>query len=217
MPLVQQDTKAAPGAQVGLWPIQETEAELRAGLPLTAQDEQMLARIRVPSRRLQYLATRRALRELLALAPEVEIHRATCGKPVLNPNTHEVSFTNTPDMIGVTADPQRPVAIDLERLDRRRNPRIRHLFMNPEEIAYYEAAPCPERLLLFWCGKECLSKLYSEEHCELSFRQELAITPPEGPLAHEGRLTATLHHRTPTPQAHTLYYRFTERFLLMHT
>jgi len=170
MPIVYEQT-AAPG--IALWHIQEPPEVLQRGLELSMPAAGELARIRHASRRQQWLAARQALAHL---QPDVlpMLTREACGRPFVEASPRHVSLSHTKGGAAAALS-DRPIAIDIEDLRRERHPNLPRMFMNADELAWYQAAPSLRKLLLIWTAKECLYKLHSRHHSEISFRRELAV------------------------------------------
>lgn len=189
---------AAEPAQWLVWRLEETLPQLLDLLPLDPAMYTGLKRVHHPDKQRQYIAARLALRTLLDLPTTVAILRQPSGAPRLSSVSHHVSLTHTHGYVAAMAHPSRPVGLDLETRHRPRNPETRHLFMNKQELAEYEARPDILRFLLVWSAKEALYKLYNDSsRGVLSFKEHLHIPlppnalPPRGVLPTEVSLNGT--------------------------
>jgi 4'-phosphopantetheinyl transferase len=154
--------------------ITEDEPTLQAGLLLTLSEQEDLAAITHPSQRIEWLACRVAIRQLVE-AKGVEyrgLHKDAYGKPHLIDLPWYVSLSHTNGWAAAVLHRSRPVGIDIEPIReqfRRVVPRV----LSESELAH--AAGDPNRLAVYWCAKEALYKLYGKR--QLTFREHLLIEP----------------------------------------
>ena len=152
---------------VAVWQITETEDCLFNSLQLLPKDKAALSSIKLPKVRLQKLACRAALAELLG-SNEIGITYTETGQPQLK--EHHISFSHTENMVAV-ALAKIPVGIDIEKL----SPRILPLyprFMSPQEIATCDTNNLKD-LYYFWCAKEAMYKWFAEKN--LDFIEDLHV------------------------------------------
>ena len=159
---------------VVLRPITEDEPMLRAGLVLTPSEQDDLGTIRHPAQRIEWLACRVAVRQLverqgLAYAG---LQKDDYGKPHLIGRLGQVSLSHTGGWAAAVWHRSRPVGIDVEPVReqfRRVVPRV----LSADEIAH--ANGDPGRLATYWCAKEALYKVYGKRN--LTFREHLYVEP----------------------------------------
>jgi 4'-phosphopantetheinyl transferase len=157
-----------------LQPITEDEPTLRASLLLTTPEQEDLAGISHPAQRVEWLACRVAIRQLIEAQGLVYagLHKDEFGKPHLIGTPWHVSLSHTGGWAAAVLHRTRPVGIDIEPIRdqfRRVVPRV----LSEDEIAH--AAGEPGRLAVYWCAKEALYKLYGKR--QLTFRDHLFIEP----------------------------------------
>lgn len=157
-----------------LWPIAEEETTLRAGLVLTMPEQEDLASISHPMQRVEWLACRVAIRQLVEEQGLTYrgLYKDEFGKPHLIGAPWHISLSHTNGWAAAVLHRTRPVGIDIEPIRdqfRRVVPRV----LSEEEIAH--AAGEPARLAVYWCAKEALYKLYGKR--QLSFREHLHVEP----------------------------------------
>ncbi len=191
----------------GVWKIEETEEELLA--MLERKEDYLLFResISSASRRLERLASRALLRELLGREEEVAYRFS--GAPYLprSPRCH-ISVSHTRGFVAVVLD-KRPVGVDIEyRSDRVL--KIRSRFMGLDEERHIDPAHEVEHLLLHWCAKETLFKLLSLE--EVDFQEHLHVDA--FPYAEEGTFFAW-ESKTSRRRMYELAYRVTPTYVLV--
>ncbi|MFD2937949.1 4'-phosphopantetheinyl transferase family protein [Spirosoma flavum] len=157
-----------------LRPITEDEPTLRARALLTLSEEEDLASISHPSQRIEWLACRVALRQLIEAQgmPYRGSQKDEYGKPHLIDSPWHISLSHTSGWAAVVLHRLQPVGIDIEPIReqfRRVVPRV----LSESEIVH--AAGNPNRLAVYWCAKEALYKLYGKR--QLTFREHLYIEP----------------------------------------
>ncbi|MBD2754539.1 4'-phosphopantetheinyl transferase family protein [Spirosoma validum] len=159
---------------VSLRAITEDEPTLRHALSLTISEQEDLATITHPAQRIEWLACRIAIRQLVEAEGMVYsgLQKDEFGKPHLINSPWHVSLSHTIGWAAAVLHRSRPVGIDIEPIRdqfRRVVPRV----LSDSEIAH--AAGDPNRLAVYWCAKEALYKLYGKR--QLTFREHLHIEP----------------------------------------
>ena len=147
---------------------------LQNGLLLTAPELEELAAIRHPTQRVEWLACRAAVCELVEAQglTYAGLHKDEFGKPYLIGAPWHISLSHTGGWAAVVLHRSRPVGIDIEPIRdqfRRVVPRV----LSENELVH--AAGDPGRLAVYWCAKEALYKLYGRR--QLTFREHLYIEP----------------------------------------
>jgi len=159
--------QVAQNVSIAVWQIEEQEAFFLDLLRLHPDDKETLSSIKLPIVRLQKLACRAALAELLG-NNKIEISYLETGQPQLK--DHHISFSHTKKTVAV-ALANIPVGIDIEEL----NPRILRLylrFMSKKEIADCNINNLQE-LYYYWCAKEAMFKWYATKN--LDFIEDLHV------------------------------------------
>lgn len=157
-----------------LHPITEDESTLRANLPLTIPEQADLAGISHSAQRVEWLACRAAIRQLVEEQGIVYtgLYKDEFGKPHLLNSSWHISLSHTGGWAAAVLHRTRPVGIDIEPIRdqfRRVVPRV----LSESEIAHAEGKP--SRLAVYWCAKEALYKLYGKR--QLTFREHLHVEP----------------------------------------
>lgn len=176
-----------------LWAITESEEQLN---PLvSAQDRASARRFRSPARRIEHLAWRAALRQIVG-DTEVCYNDAgapyIAGAPCCDVGTSEsrgvfISAAHTRGVAAVIVS-DGPCAIDTESVARNVE-RTSARFISPAERAL-PASGDPEFPVMIWCAKEALYKFSGRR--ELDFLTDLEITavdPATGKMT--GRIAET--------------------------
>lgn len=154
--------------------ITENESTLQERLSLTISEQEDLAGISHPAQRIEWLACRVAIRQLVEAQgmPYGGLQKDEFGKPHLVDSPWHVSLSHTAGWAAAVLHRSRPVGIDIEPIRdqfRRVVPRV----LSESEIAH--AAGDPNRLAIYWCAKEALYKLYGKR--QLTFRDHLHVEP----------------------------------------
>lgn len=127
-------------------------------------------------RRLEYLCTRRLLKELLQ--QEVWVSHAEDGRPYLDGFPFQLSISHAANYVAVMLGKTLPVGVDVE-LKREKLFRIQYKFLTEEESSWVDSCPDKEdrlsALLLLWCAKEAVFKRYERPLPE--FSEEIAVKP----------------------------------------
>ena len=156
---------------IAVWQITETEGFFFDSLRLIPEDEMRINSIKLQKVRLQKLACRAALANLLG-TNEIAITYTEKGQPQLK-NFH-ISFSHTEKAVAV-ALAKIPIGIDIEEL----TPRILPLhprFMNQREIGNCNINNLKE-LYYFWCAKEAMYKWFALKN--LDFIEDLFVNKNE--------------------------------------
>jgi len=155
---------------IAVWQIEELEEFFLDSLRLLPEDELQIKSIKLQPVRLQKLACRAALAELLG-GNEIGITYTETGQPQMK--GHHISFSHTKTSVAV-ALADIPVGIDMEKL----SPRILPLyprFMSEAEIAACNVNNLKE-LYYHWCAKEAMYKWFARKN--LDFIEDLQINMP---------------------------------------
>jgi phosphopantetheinyl transferase len=162
-------TQIFPSISIGVWQIIETEDFFWNLLHLSVDDEAKITSIKLQQIRLQKLACRAVLAELLG-SPKIGITYLENGQPQLK--KHHISFAHTNNCVAVTLGAT-PTGIDIEEL----TPRILPLysrFMNSREIAECDVTNVNVKALYYyWCAKEAMYKWAATEN--LNFIEDLFV------------------------------------------
>lgn len=187
-----------------IWRIDESEAELEAQLTQPALYADKVASLKPGSRRrLEVLATRRALKELLGY--EAQVRYTPDGAPYLTEGPC-LSISHTDGYAAVATDTH-PVGIDIERRGKRVARVVSH-FLKPEEVALVTLQSDPDLAMhLAWSAKEVAYKLLGRAYYDL---QHLVTIQRFDSLRRTMTLVAqNLDHPL------TLHYDFTDEYVMV--
>lgn len=164
-----------PGVTLGLWQIDESVGAFFKKYPWTQKYQVDLER-QYPNdvRKLEFLATRVLLHDILLsegyskrkISDLGEISYDLNGKPLLK--GYQISISHTKGYAAVIISKEKRVGVDIEYLDNRVQ-RVASKFLRKDE-----KADDLDSLLIHWCGKETVYKLFSEE--KLRF-QDMRVAP----------------------------------------
>ena len=196
-------------AQMAVWQITESESELISRLTFCDAMDLQLKPITNPAKRLEWLASRLLIQELLQCPPALSY--SLNGKPYLNGSDVHLSLSHTSGFAAVVVSPQKPTGIDIEYP----SPRIAKLssrFVNAAEEAQFELCGRERGCALVWCAKETLYKILDRPG--VLFKEDMEIgglsSSPSGTLAstvtfQDQRLSLVLQYRT-TPDYYLVWY-----------
>ncbi|HEY9117506.1 MAG TPA: 4'-phosphopantetheinyl transferase superfamily protein, partial [Roseivirga sp.] len=156
----------------------ELISELGSGIT----DEEPLNSIKVDARRLESLAARCALKNLLEPLGDFEIYKDKFGKPHLKGESIGLSISHAKGFAAAAININGPVGIDIEH-EREQILKIAHKFIHSSERKW--ANENIKRLTQVWSAKEALYKLHGRT--QLLFAEQL-ITRNLDEAMGEGRI-----------------------------
>jgi 4'-phosphopantetheinyl transferase len=166
MPLMSVE-EVVKGVRLGLWNITESVDEfLLQGSSTSLYRQAIIDSYRAVGRRREALAVRSLIDVMVG--DDVGLLHEKSGKPYLS-NGMNISISHTKGCAAVVISRERVVAVDVECLDGRVT-NVAGKMLRPDENA-----DTLTELLLHWCAKETLYKLYSEEHLALKDMRVLSI------------------------------------------
>ena len=143
--------------QLGIWKMDETEEQLFEHHPFLKRfEDEVNTRFHNKTRRLEYLSIR-VLTAFLIEDTTYSISYTKDGKPLLSDGRH-ISISHTKEYAAVIVSTTSQVAVDIERKGRNLQ-RIRSHFMRKDEVANND-----DELLIHWCAKETMYKLFPDDH-----------------------------------------------------
>lgn len=154
-----------PDVYLGIWKIDETVEEFISGYAyLRNYSTEIDVNFKSLNRKREYLAIRVLLHEMLLndgyKGPHMQILHNNDGKPFIS--RYNISISHTKGYATLILSKTRKVAVDIEFTSERVK-KIASKFMRKDE-----KASCLEELLVHWCGKESVYKLFSEEKLQFS-------------------------------------------------
>ncbi|WP_422006616.1 4'-phosphopantetheinyl transferase family protein [Roseivirga pacifica] len=171
MPIIQEQP-ISPQVSICIWKIDETEEALLAFLELNETEFADFDRVKVASKRLEWLAARNALKQLLNPFGQFWLEKDQFGKPHLTDPSIGVSMSHANGFGAAAINHQGPIGIDIE-IERPQIQRISRKFLNENETW---AGTDTTKLTQVWGGKEALYKLHGRT--QLIFADQLVIEEP---------------------------------------
>jgi phosphopantetheinyl transferase len=153
---------------IGIWDITELEKDFCNRLSLTTEQKDYIQNIK-GFRRLQWLAGRVLLQEMLGYAPDWAYD--DCGKPHLRDSSYNISISHSMKRVAVMLS-STSCGIDIQHMV----PRIlslKHKFCHPSELDLLNSREEIDQLHVVWGAKESLYKAYGRR--QLDFVQNMQI------------------------------------------
>jgi 4'-phosphopantetheinyl transferase EntD len=145
-------------ATIGLWEMVDGEFDSYTDDYLRGAIGEAEKRYKSNARRMEYICERALLKDMMN-GKIVKIFHNEDGKPMLN-NGLNISISHTRGYIAIILSETKNVGIDIEYVSDRVE-KISSRFMREDE-----SADDIMSLLVHWCAKETLYKLFSSEHLD---------------------------------------------------
>ena len=158
---------------LGIWKIEESFDTLYSGLQNKELYEPFLNKAASPSRKIEWIAVRRLLKEMLGYEAEISYHAN--GAPFLRNSPFHISISHTKGFVAILLHESKKTGVDIEYYSDR-IVKIAHKFINPEK-EYISQEKKILHLLLHWSAKEALFKILGKE--KLFFDTDLLVKPFE--------------------------------------
>lgn len=142
---------------IGLWKMVNGEFDDCADDYLKNASIEVKGLFKSSARRQEYVCERALLREMTG--NEVILFHNEDGKPMLESN-YNISISHTRGYVAIILSEKKEVGIDIEYVSDRVK-KISSHFMRQDEIANDI-----DSLLIHWCAKEAIYKLFSSEHLD---------------------------------------------------
>lgn len=195
---------------IGIWKMEEEEAELLARLPQAVSEG--VEQYKATHRRLEWLSVRLLLLTLLHREESGEplIGYLPSGAPYLLDGSKAISISHTKGYVAVMLTPpeQKP-GLDIEQWGERVC-KVASRFMRKDEITpSYHHSPVAS-LLVHWSAKEALYKALDEQEA-VDFKAHLRLFPFA--MAAEGEMEAQ-EYRSKAQRRYRMAYRLYPDFVL---
>lgn len=162
------------GGLWGVWKVTESLEELRMLLAASLPYDEELEALKSPSRRMEYVAVRVLLKELLGR--EVRILHESSGKPFLEDGSCKITVSHTKGYVAVGLHGSSEPGMDIEQRTGKVC-RVRSRFVRSDEMQATANASAADKLswlLLHWSAKETLYKLINRE--EVDFLKHMRVS-----------------------------------------
>lgn len=165
------------GSNLAIWKITESQEDLESKIS-PIEKIRIMEKVSSPVKRLQRIAARACLKEMLNLTHNVSVHNEKNGKPFLSEESGQIllniSLSHGKDLCGSIANSNFAVGLDVEWINPGRSLEIKKMFMNESEESILKLLEYDiTYFYLIWCSKETLYKLYSKYIKEISFKRHL--------------------------------------------
>lgn len=160
------------GAILGFSIIEESEEEMLRIWGHKSRWREQMTYLKSEKRRLEFLATRLLLRQLLD--EDKNIGYRPDGSPYLNDGSYNISITHTGKYIGIILHPTKKVGIDIERISDK-VARVKDKFLSKVEQNFIERSNAKVHLTLMWCAKEAVYKIVG--HDAIDIINKITISP----------------------------------------
>ena len=145
-----------PSVNLGLWQLDESEEEFYTLYPSFLKHKSLLEEhYKNETRKKEFLGVRALLHEMLGIL-DCELTHNADGKPLLE--GYHLSISHTKGYVALIISKQREVAVDIEYVSDRVR-RIASKFLRKDERAQDTL-----EMLVHWCGKETIYKLFSSQN-----------------------------------------------------
>ena len=188
------------GSLIAVWEMTETEKEL---LPLYSGSKQELQTVSNPFRRLEHLAVRIVLQQMLGT--NININYRDNRSPYLQNHSAHISISHTKRFACVYYHPLSPVGIDIESLSRNFSA-VTAKALSEKEREYLLENQEIKQVCIIWCAKEAVFKLMNQSG--IDFAKQIAVEKfkPE----EKGKLAAIFTSKEGEITALNLYYRIVD-------
>jgi 4'-phosphopantetheinyl transferase EntD len=201
-------TRHKCGSVVAVWKIEEPEEKLRRQCAVPHNELEELHYTSNPQRRIERLAVRVLLNEVLG--EKVYLGHHDNGRPFLQNNVANISITHTKQFAAIIYNPTLDVGIDMESLARHFSA-VERKALSDREREYLSDKHRHLQLCLIWCAKEAIYKRFSENGVDFAAQMYIEKFTPKK----KGKLTATYTDSEDEQTELTLHYELIEDHALV--
>ena len=191
--------------ELALWKIEENAEELYQQLQLDEEEQSYLQKLSSSKRYLHWLGTRVLLRKMLNTEEYIDCRADEHGKPYLTSIPYHISFSHSFDYAAVMISKNKPVGIDIERVDQKVE-RIVKKFLREDELAFIQPKHRIMQLYTCWCAKEAIYKCYGRK--EVSFINHIYLNAFD--YQEVGILHAAIKNETVNLDFEVEYFHFND-------
>lgn len=156
-----------PDVRLGIWAISESSDDFWALSPyVESSRSEFNALYKSEQRKCEVLAVRLLIKEIIG--DNVQLLHQDNGKPYLSSGMN-ISISHTRGFAVIIVSHSKQVSVDIEYFSNRIE-RIRSKFMRDDENASSQV-----KLLMHWCAKETMYKLFSEDNLTFNKMQLLSV------------------------------------------
>ncbi len=166
------DQKISDNSQLLLWSIEEDEIYFTNRLQLSPNEHQLLEKLTAKHRRLEWLTIRLLIQTVFK--KHIEITYNYFGRPILQNQDVNISISHSKNLAGIYIHQNKQVGLDIEFISNKVE-KVKHKFMSSEEIKQLKSGYSIKELIIYWCAKECLLKIFGRK--DIDFKNDLNIKP----------------------------------------
>ena len=156
-----------PDVRLGIWAISESSDDFWALSPyVESSRSEFNALYKSEQRKCEVLAVRLLIKEIIG--DNVQLLHQDNGKPYLSSGMN-ISISDTRGFAVIIVSHSKQVSVDIEYFSNRIE-RIRSKFMRDDENASSQV-----KLLMHWCAKETMYKLFPEDNLTFNKMQLLSV------------------------------------------
>lgn len=156
-----------PDVRLGIWAISESSDDFWALSPyVESSRSEFNALYKSEQRKCEVLAVRLLIKEIIG--DNVQLWHQDNGKPYLSSGMN-ISISHTRGFAVIIVSHSKQVSVDIEYFSNRIE-RIRSKFMRDDENASSQV-----KLLMHWCAKETMYKLFPEDNLTFNKMQLLSV------------------------------------------
>lgn len=156
-----------PDVRLGIWAISESSDDFGALSPyVESSRSEFNALYKSEQRKCEVLAVRLLIKEIIG--DNVQLLHQDNGKPYLSSGMN-ISISHTRGFAVIIVSHSKQVSVDIEYFSNRIE-RIRSKFMRDDENASSQV-----KLLMHWCAKETMYKLFPEDNLTFNKMQLLSV------------------------------------------
>lgn len=206
MPIVEKiNTKVG---LLGIWKLSESATDLISEFNFSNKEEEEFCKNKVDKRKVEYLATRLLLQDLLNEKPEIQYHES--GKPVLLNSVLNISISHSANFLVVLLSKNK-IGIDVENTQRNID-KIANRFLHEKELKHLqELENSHSAKILYWSAKEAIFKCTNKQY--IQFNEQIFI--PEFEIKSEGHFSGTLTSNNIVTN-YSLWYFFYENNVIVY-
>ena len=203
MPII--DKKITEAGILGIWKLTESATDLISQFQFSEIEKEKFDKIKIERRKIEYLATRLLLENLLDKKPEIIYLKS--GKPELKNIQKNISISHSSEFV-VALVSEKNIGIDVENTQRNIK-KIANRFLCEEELNYIQnMADTQTATILYWSAKEAVFKCTDKDG--ILFSKQIFVQPFE--IKTIGNFKATLNKNI----HYKLWYFFIENNIVVY-
>ena len=195
---------------LGLWKITEDVEFFISKLDLSENEVKILKSFANESRKKHWLAYRILADRMINNNRHNEIKYDENRKPHLKNTEFHISVTHTGNYAAAVISKTTSVGIDIEKITPRIL-KIKHKFLNENELKFSEKENILEHLYIYWCSKEAMYKLYGKR--DIDFRKNIFVE--EFTVSEKGKTNGIIKTDKTEKQVN-LFFEFFDGHLLVY-